>query len=427
MDKVEIVADESEEMDPFVLKNQFYGGEVEDFYPTMEELQRSCPAVHGSVTSRFGLAGVDTMLAQEGDLVSVLSYEDVDKVLKDPASYSSVRLYDRLLRGPIGETILGMDPPRHRRYRELLQSAFTRKEMDRWETGFVADIVHSYLDPLVSRGRADLASEFAFHYPIHVTAVAMGIPVEDFDAFYGDATFITNVGAPEDQRLAAAERLGAVVNGLIQTRRSHPERDLISALVRAEVKEVDEPEARRLTDDEIICFARLLVPAGAQTTYRALTNLLCGLLTHPDQLDAVRIDRSLIPQAIEEALRWEVPLTLVFRSTTRAGNIAGCPIESDGVVGLWVGVANHDPERWTDPHEFDIFRPVQGHHGFGSGPHTCLGIHMARMELRLALNMVLDLLPNLRLDPDRPAPSIHGVVMRAAYELPVIWDVPGAS
>jgi cytochrome P450 len=173
-----------------------------------------------------------------------------------------------------------------------------------------------------------------------------------------------------------------------------------------------------------VAFLRLLVPAGAQTTYRALTNLLFGLLTHPEQLEAVRADRSLVPQAVEEGLRWEVPLTMVFRSATAATAVAGCPVAADDVVNVSLGVANHDPTRWDHPHAFDIFRPAQLHHGFGSGPHTCLGIHMARMELRVAVNTVLDRLPNLRLDPAEPTPAPHGVIQRGTYHLPVVWDIP---
>jgi cytochrome P450 len=410
--------------DPFAFKNQFYGGDVEDFYRTMDEVREACPARRGSVSSIFGLAGVDTMVAEEWAQMSVLGYAEVDEVLRSPATFSSTPLYDTLLRGPVGETILGMDPPRHRRYRELLQSAFTRREMERWEEEFVVDIVHSYLDPLVGRGRADLASEFAFSYPINVTAVAMGIPVDDFEAFYGDATLITNAGVAEDLRLAASERLGTIVGGLIDERRSAPKDDVISALIRAEVRDIDDPDRRRLTDEEIISFARLLVPAGAQTTYRALINLLFGLLTHPDQLEAVRLDRSLVPQAIEEGLRWEVPLTMILRSATGPSEVGGCPVLENDVVNVSLGTANRDPSRWTDPNAFDIFRPALGHQSFGNGPHLCLGIHMARMELRVALNLVLDLLPNVRLDGDQPAPSINGLVLRGAYELPVVWDVP---
>jgi cytochrome P450 len=309
----------------------------------------------------------------------------------------------------------------------LIQPAFTRKEMDRWEQEFVVDIFNSYLTPLIPLGRADLATDFAFLYPIHVTAIAAGLPVDDFDVFYRDTALLTNVAISEEQRLAAGERLGSLVLGLIAERRAEPRRDLISALIRAEFKEAPDAAHQKLTDEEIVAFLRLLVPAGAQTTYRALSNLLFGLLSHEEQLDAVRADRSLIPQAVEESLRWEVPLTMVFRSATGDAEIAGCPVGTNDVVNVSVGVANHDPTRWDNPHEFDIFRPAQLHHGFGSGPHTCLGIHMARMELRVAVNTVLDRLPNLRLDPDEAIPAPHGVIQRGTYQLPVVWDIPSPN
>jgi cytochrome P450 len=414
---------DAESVDPFEFKNKFFGGEIEHFYPRMEEVQGLCPVHQGSISGIFGLGGIDTLLATEDHQLSVLTYEGVEQVFKDPSTFSSVPLYDRTLRAAIGETILGMDPPGHRRFRELIQPAFTRKEMDRWERQFVRDIIDSYLDPLVGLGKADLATDFAFLYPIHVTAIAAGLPVDDFDVFYRDTALLTNVAIDETQRLAAGERLGSLVLRLIAERRADPRQDLISALIRAEFKEATDPAHQKLTDEEIVAFLRLLVPAGAQTTYRALTNLLCGLLTHEDQLEAVRADRALIPQAVEESLRWEVPLTMVFRSATEEGAIAGCPFVADDVVNLSVGAANHDPSRWVDPHEFDIFRPAQLHHGFGSGPHTCLGIHMARMELRLAVSTLLDRLPNLRLDPDQPVPAPHGVIQRGTYSLPVVWDL----
>ena len=414
---------DAESVDPFEFKNQFFGGAIEDFYPRMEEVQSLCPAHQGSISGLFGLAGIDTLLADEEHQVSVLSFALADQVLKDPTTYSSVPLYDRTLRSAIGETILGMDPPGHRRFRQLIQPAFTRKEMERWEREFVVDIVNSYLAPLIPLGRADLATDFAFLYPIHVTAIAAGLPVDDFDVFYRDTALLTNVAITETQRLAAGERLGSLVLRLIAERRAEPRSDLISALIRAEFKEAPDAVHQKLSDEEIVAFLRLLVPAGAQTTYRALSNLLFGLLTHRDQLEAVRADRSLIPQAVEESLRWEVPLTMVFRSAAGDTALAGCPVGRNDVVNVSVGVANHDPTRWHRPHEFDIFRPAQLHHGFGSGPHTCLGIHMARMELRVALDTVLDRLPNLRLDPGKPTPAPHGVIQRGTYHLPVVWDV----
>jgi cytochrome P450 len=195
-------------------------------------------------------------------------------------------------------------------------------------------------------------------------------------------------------------------------------------LTQAKFKTPDSPEHSMLTDEEIVAFLRLLVPAGAQTTYRSLTNLLCGLLTHPDQLDAVRNDRSLVPQAIEEGLRWEGPLMSFGRIATCDTEIAGVPIKAGMTVNMCVSSANRDPSRWENPDEFDIFRPPLAHMAFGQGNHICLGIHFARMELRVALEQILDKLPNLRLDPNAIDVHVDGCWSRTAVSLPCVWDVP---
>jgi cytochrome P450 len=413
----------SESEDLFAAKDRLMGvGQLPHPHPRLHELMAHGPVHPGSMSGQFGMVGPDNVLFPEETQVTVVGFDAVDEGFRDPERFSS-DWYGASLREVIGRTILEMDPPEHKRFRLLLQGAFTRQEMQRWEQEFVRDIVRSYLLPLVPRGRGDLASEFAFHYPITVTAVAAGLPVDDVPAFYRQAMALTNVAVDQQSRLAAAHELGEIVRGLIEERRRASRHDLIGILVDAEVREVGEPAPRRLSDDEIVAFLRLLVPAGAQTTYRSLTNLLYGLLTHPEQLAALYADRSLIPQAIEEGLRWEAPLMSFGRRCTRDTTIAGVPIAKDTNVNLCVHAANHDARRWENPDEFDIFRPLQAHMAFGQGPHICLGIHFARMELRVALEEILDELPNLRLDPDAPGVAITGAAARTAASLPCVWDV----
>ena len=207
-----------------------------------------------------------------------------------------------------------------------------------------------------------------------------------------------------------------------------PKADLISVLVNAEVTMPDGSSAR-LSDQEIVDFVRLLVPAGAQTTYRTLTNLLFALLTHPDQYALLVRDRSLIPRAIEEGLRWEAPLLSFGRIATHDTEIAGHAVPKGTTVNLCVHSANRDPSRWDEPDRFDILRAFKGHASFGQGNHICLGIHFARMELRVALELIIERLPNLRLDPDAEDIHIAGLSTRTALHLPCIWDIaaPGGS
>ena len=150
----------------------------------------------------------------------------------------------------------------------------------------------------------------------------------------------------------------------------------------------------------------MLLPAGVETTYRSLGNLLFGLLTNQDQLDAVRADRSLIPQAIEEAVRWDAPLLNITRVATRDTELAGVPIPQGSSVMPMLGSANRQEDRYPDPDRFDIFRQAKVPISWGHGVHVCLGMHLARLEMRTAINLLLDRLPNLRLDPDGMA-EVH--------------------
>ena len=410
--------------DPFAAKDQLFGvGLMRDPHPRLHELMQAGAVHHGSMSGQFDMIGPDNIIYPEDEQVSVVGFWAVDEGFRDPDRFSN-SWYQPALGNVIGRTILEMDPPEHYRFRLLLQGAFSKKEMQRWEREFVRDIVRSYLLPLVPRGRADLATEFAFHYPITVTAVAAGLPVADVPAFYRQAALLTNISVPEETRLDAARELGEMVQVLIDERRLEPKSDLIGLLVQAELKQTVDDGKKKLTDEEIVAFLRLLVPAGAQTTYRSFTNILFGLLSHPEQLEAVRADRSLIPRAIEEGLRWEAPLLSFGRTCTRDTTIAEQPIAAGTHVNLCVHAANHDPSRWDRPDEFDIFRPELGHMAFGQGNHICLGIHFARMELRVALEEILDEMPNLRLDPDAVDVHITGLGSRTTIHLPCVWDVP---
>jgi len=191
---------------------------------------------------------------------------------------------------------------------------------------------------------------------------------------------------------------------------------VISVLAQAEL------DGERLDDAAICSFLRLLLPAGAETTYRSSSNLLVGLLTNPDQLDALRADRSLMNQAIEEGLRWEPPLLTILRTAAKTVDVCGTQLNPGDVVIVNMGSANHDDKYWPDPERFDIFRPQKNHIAFASGPHMCLGMHLARMETRIVLEKLFDRLPNLRLDPKAPAPEISGMTFRAPAAIHVVWD-----
>ena len=346
----------------------------------------------------------------------VYRYDDVLDVLRDGETFSSAHITEFIMGDVMGKYILvGMDNPDHRRYRALVSTAFRRSALARWEAELIQPVASELIDRFAGRGRAELVREFTFPYPTKVTAGLLGLPGQDYRQFQRWSTAILSVHAKRDQAIAASAEVEEYLAGILSERRREPREDLISDLAQAEL------DGERLTDEEIFSFLRLLLPAGVETTYRSTGNLLFCLLSRPGQLDAVRADRTLVGQAIEEALRFETPLLNATRLAVRDTVLSGVPIPAGSTLILMLGAANRDETRWPDPDRFDIFRDPKVHISFGQGPHICLGMHLARVEMRVALNVMLDRLPELRLDPDVGDPHIRGQVFRSPTSLPVLF------
>jgi cytochrome P450 len=402
--------------DPFDAFNRSAGmGLVENPYPLFALARQEHDIKAESV---FDEIDADVELMGPDDYVNVFTaygFDAVQQVLKDGEVFSSAG-YSEVIGAVMGHTILEMDEPEHRTYRGLVQQAFSRKAMETWERDLVRGVIDEHIDAFADDGRADLVRQLTFPFPVTVIARMLGLPREDLPRFHRLAIELISVSFDEALGRRASEALYEYFCGIIAERRAAPADDVISVLVRAELDGV------RLDDDQICAFLRLLLPAGAETTYRSSSNLLVGLLSNPDQLDAVRRDRDLLPQAIEEGLRWEPPLLTIMRSATRDTEVCGVPVPAGSTVVVNMGSANHDERYWEDPERFDIFRPPRQHLAFAWGPHMCLGLHLARMETRVLLTQLLDRLPRLRLDPDAPTPTITGMVFRAPMALPVVWD-----
>lgn len=408
--------DQLDESDPFAAFDESVGvGSVRDPYPVFHELRNESPVISGSQWHRFGVeTPMEAALAGERTPYMLVSFNAVQQALKDGETFSSSGYGDSI--GLVmGHSILEMDEPEHHSYRSLIQQAFTRKAMERWEADIVRPIVDAHIDAFVDRGHADLVRELFFPFPVKVIAAMLGLPEEDLRQFHAKAVELITITTDIERGLGASQWLYEYFTGIIADRRKEPREDVISVMTQAEL------DGQRLTDDEIIAFLRLLLPAGAETTYRSSSNLMFGLLSDPKQLDALRDDRDLMQQAIEEGLRWEPPLTSIGRTTSRDIEIEGVMIPAGSPVQVCMGGANRDPSRWKDPDTFDIFRDPQQHMAFAFGPHMCLGIHLARMETTVAINAVLDRLPNLRLADDAEDVHITGLAFRAPNHLPVVF------
>jgi cytochrome P450 len=301
----------------------------------------------------------------------------------------------------------------------LVSKAFSQKALARWEDELVSKVGNELIDSFADRGSADLVKEFTFPYPTQIIAGLLGLPREDYPQFQRWSISLLSFTINPERGKAASETLAEYFAPILAARREEPRDDLISGLAAAEI------DGEQLSDEEIFSFLRLLLPAGVETTYRSLGNLLFALLSDPEQLEAVRADRSLLPQAIEEGVRWEPPLIMITRVATRETELGGVKIPAGCSVMPVLGAANRQDERYTDPNHFDIFREVKPNIGWGHGVHVCLGMHLARLEMRVALNLLFDRLPNLRLDPAADDPHIRGQAFRSPTSLPILFDPPG--
>jgi len=345
---------------------------------------------------------------------SAMSFDAVNTVFRDGRVFSSAP-YDKTIGLFMGPTILAMDGKKHRDHRNLVSAAFKSKALARWEPTIVRPVCNALIDDLVDAGEADLVRQFTFEFPTRVIARLLGLPDADLPMFRKRAVQLISYNVNYERAFEASAALKEYFIEQIEQRRLKPTEDIIGDLVSAEI------DGEKLSDEAIYSFLRLLLPAGLETTYRSSGNLLYLLLTHPDQFAAVQADHGLIPQAIEEALRFETPLTTVQRFTTEDTELQGVEIPARSVVGVCIGSANRDERRWERPDEFDVFRTHVPHISFAAGEHTCMGLHLSRLETRVALECLLNRLTNLKLSTDDD-PHIHGQPFRSPTALPVTFD-----
>lgn len=373
---------------------------------------RSESAVHEGLP-HLGMPGKSS---DGAPVFSVYSYDAAVQALLDTETFSSAAYYD-MIGKVMGRSVIEMDPPEHREYRALLQQPLGPKTMSGWKSRFVTPLLSEMTADLALEGKADLVRGFLFAFPMRTFASILGLPASHYSAFHYTAIELVTLSYDLDKGRASAAKLGEMFRSVLAERRAEPLDDLISVLANAE------HDGQRLTDEEIYSFLRLLLPAGAETTYRSSSSLLSALLSDADQLGAVRDDPAALTAAVNEAARWETPLQFVPRLVTRDTELGGMSIPAGATVMVVIGAANHDPGRWHDPDRFDLRRPYKSALAFGHGLHMCLGMHLSKMETEELVRALLTSLPGLRLDPDHPRPVIEGTLMRSPSSLNVVWDV----
>ena len=356
----------------------------------------------------------------------VARYADVTAALRDHEHLSSVgpppppQAYQGRFAG--SRNMLGSDPPQHSRLRRLVSRDFTPRRIRELEPR-IREIAKDQLDEVEAKGSFDVIADLANVLPVTVIAEMLGVPPELNAKFkHWSDTIIggdNNVpGAPQPpESIRAIDELGDYFTAEIEKRRSNPGPDLVSALVAAH----DEGEVMSAAD--LLSFVTLLLVAGNETTTNLIGNGMLALGRHPDQLDALKRDPSMLPRAIEEMLRYDGPVQSTVRFTKEPVQLGGTEIPAGAFAMMIVAAADRDPAQFKNPEKFDITRDPNEHVAFGEGIHFCIGAPLARMEARIAFEAMLERFPQLRLKDPAIKPTYKGsYFLRGLESLPLAID-----
>jgi cytochrome P450 len=376
-----------------------------DPYPIYKQLRADEPVCH-----------VDSV-----GLWLVTRWDDVQRVDKNPELFTG-ETEPSTLRRTFGPNLLASEGAYHDRIRKLIYPWFRVGAIGSYPDNVIAPVANELIDAFAERGHADLVAEFAEPLSARVLKRALGL--EDVDEetlrrwFVELATGAANFeGDPEKQAIAdrASQEVNETLAPVIERLERAPDDTLLSSMVNTEV------DGERLTRAEVQSNLKVMIVGGLQATTDLIALSLWAILSHPDQLAEVRADPKLIDPAIEEAARWHSPVGTSTRQATRDTELSGVRLEQGALIAAVVASANHDERNWTDPERYDIHRREGAHLAFATGPHLCIGARLGRYEARAAWRLLLERLPGLRLDPQRPI-EISGWEFRSPHHLHVQWN-----
>lgn len=376
---------------------------ISDPYPTYAHLRRRGPAVQVDPTGIWAVT-------RFSDVVNVL--RRVDEFSSAPAEGDREQLFEKAFGGP---NIIGADNPTHDRLRYIMQGRFTPKRLARVQ-GRVEELSRELLAACRAKGAFDLVADYTVPLPVIVIAELLGVGsdrVDDFKRWSNALVAIVNAaeGEARDKAMAEVGELARYLAEMAERRRREPADDLIGALVAAE------KEPGRISAGEVLSYCILLLAAGNETTTNLIGGMVNALIQNPEQLDQLRKDPGLIPNAVEEGLRYCSPVQGLFRRVRQDTELDGATIPAGSRVWVCYASANRDPERFPDPDRFDIHRSSRGHVAFGWGLHFCLGANLARREARVALEHLVPILDEVRLE--EPVEWLPSWVIRGPRALPL--------
>jgi cytochrome P450 len=356
------------------------------------------------------------------DMVLLTRRADIDAALRCPSVFSSGCEAVKL--GNVRPLIpLQIDPPKHVKYRRILDPLFAPRRMAALE-GEIASLVDQLVDGFAASGRCDFHEQFAVPLPCTVFLDLFGLPMEDLDRLLAmKEGIIRPPGATLEEQWPVRERTAAEIyayfEAAIAEHRRRPRQDLLSQIMTAEV------DGLRLSDEELLDVCFLFIIAGLDTVTDSLDCIFAHLAQHPDHRQALVADEDLVPSAVEELLRWESPVPAVARVVTEDTEVGGCPIRAGQQVMLLLASANTDTERHPGVDTVDLARNPNPHLAFGGGVHRCLGSHLARVELRTAVRRFHRRIPEYHLAPGTKLEYTVG--LRSLHHLPLEFDPAGSA
>jgi cytochrome P450 len=344
----------------------------------------------------------------------ILRHEDVGRAFRDAVHFPASAAHLRYSLPVQGRTLLCMEKEEHRIHRALVAEAFQPQAVQAHVGTLLRPLANELIDAFAPRRELDLVAAYCHRYPLRVITRLLGIPATDEAQLFAWVRGLFDYPWDPQGALKARDEVDAFLLPLIQARRAQPRQDLISRLASAEV------EGHRLKDEDILGFVKLLFPAGADTTYLTLGNMMNAVLGDAALTARLRADPALITGAVEETVRLHAAVCLLPRYTETGAEIGGVTIPKDSWVLFGVRPAGRDAEQYPDPERFDVGRHAQRLVSFGGMPHFCLGVHLARAELATSLELLLARLPGLRLTAG-PMPA-SSAVLRGVRRLPVAFE-----
>ncbi|MFI6874159.1 cytochrome P450 [Streptomyces sp. NPDC050400] len=401
---------------PDILSPEF----AENPYPAYRVMRESAPLIWHEATQSWIIS----------------RYADVERVFKDKQTQFTTDNYNWQIEPVHGKTILQLSGREHAVRRALVAPAFRGSDLQEKFLPVIEANSRDLIDQFRATGSADIVGDYATRFPVNVIADMLGLDKADHARFHGWYTaviaFLGNLAGDPDVA-AAGERtrveFAEYMIPIIQARRENLGDDLLSTLCAAEVDGV------RMNDEDIKAFCSLLLAAGGETTDKAIASIFANLLVNPEQLAAVREDRSLIARAFAETLRFTPPVHMIMRQSAVDVEVSGGTIPAGATVTCLIGAANRDENRYKDPDRFDLFRDdlttttafsaAADHLAFALGRHFCVGALLAKAEVEIGVNQLLDAMPDLRL-ADGFDPVEQGVFTRGPQSLPVRFTPAGS-